>query len=78
MRRITTMAAAMVRMVTLSAGAAFALTLRGNPWAEEISGTSKGDTIHGLGGDDVLIVKQSEGDLETLEAPLCGPQRDAT
>ncbi len=50
MRRITKMAAAMVLMVTFSVGAAFALTLRGDPWAQKSLGPSKGDTMYGLRG----------------------------
>ncbi len=77
MRTITTIATTLMVMVTLSAGAAFALTLRGNPWAKTILGTSKGATLHGLEGGDAPIGKQSEGDLETLEATICVPPRTA-
>jgi hypothetical protein len=35
----------MMLMVSLTAGAAFASTIVGNPWAETRTGTAKSDTI---------------------------------
>ena len=59
MRKITTMAAALMLMVVLSAGAAFATSepvplFSGTAGDDLIRGTAKDDTIKGLAGDDAL------------------------
>ena len=54
MRKITTIATAIMLMVALSAGAAFAALIQGNNNDNTLTGTSRSDTIHAYGGQDVV------------------------
>ena len=54
MRKITTIAAVMVLMVTLSAGSALAVTKHGTNRGEALYGTNYADTIYAYGGADLV------------------------
>ena len=54
MRRITTIATALMLMVALSAGVAFAALVEGNNNDNNLTGTNQADTIHAYGGKDVV------------------------
>ncbi len=54
MRKITTIAAVMMLMVALSAGAAFAAVKHGTNNGEVLYGTPRADTIYAYGGADLV------------------------
>jgi Ca2+-binding RTX toxin-like protein len=57
LRKIVTIATTIMLILALSASAAMAATLVGNPWAETLTGTAESDTISGKEGGDALIGK---------------------
>ena len=54
MRRIMTIAATLMVIVALSAGAAFAALVEGNSGDNTLRGTNYADTVHAYGGEDVV------------------------
>ena len=57
LRKIVTIATTIMLILALSASAAMAATLVGNPWSETLTGTAQSDTISGKGSGDTLIGK---------------------
>ncbi|CAA9417648.1 MAG: hypothetical protein AVDCRST_MAG03-2310 [uncultured Rubrobacteraceae bacterium] len=55
MRKIATMTAALMFMLTLSTGAAFAALVEGNNNDNTLFGTPRADTIEAYGGEDLVI-----------------------
>ncbi len=54
MKKIATMTAALMFMLTLSTGAAFAALVEGNNNDNTLTGTNRADTIHAYGGKDLV------------------------
>ena len=55
MKKIATMAAALMLMMALSTGAAFAALVEGNNNGNTLFGTPRADTIKAYGGEDLVL-----------------------